>query len=244
MGAHPRSRGENRLRNGHHGWHGGSSPLTRGKLVVVICTHAPLGLIPAHAGKTRGPHTANRTAGAHPRSRGENLGPGGEDVLARGSSPLTRGKPPHGAPPGTSVGLIPAHAGKTFSPWSTFYVSKAHPRSRGENGSVHRLRRRQEGSSPLTRGKRELCGADAERCGLIPAHAGKTAWLVDVELTAGAHPRSRGENTPSRPASGSCTGSSPLTRGKPLRVRPARKLEGLIPAHAGKTASSTPRSTP
>ena len=30
-------------------------------------------------------------------------------------------------------------------------------------------------------------------------------------------------------------GSSPLTRGKPLRVRPPRKHQGLIPAHAGKT---------
>ena len=30
-------------------------------------------------------------------------------------------------------------------------------------------------------------------------------------------------------------GSSPLTRGKPLRVREARKHQGLIPAHAGKT---------
>ena len=31
-------------------------------------------------------------------------------------------------------------------------------------------------------------------------------------------------------------GSSPLTRGKPLRVREARKHQGLIPAHAGKTS--------
>ena len=33
-------------------------------------------------------------------------------------------------------------------------------------------------------------------------------------------------------------GSSPLTRGKPLRVRPPRKHQGLIPAHAGKTHHS------
>ena len=50
-----------------------------------------------------------------------------------------------------------------------------------------------------------------------------------------AHPRSRGENSRPRRRRGTGAGSSPLTRGKrrPERLRPG--LDGLIPAHAGKT---------
>ena len=50
--AHPRSRGENPALCGGPGAMGGSSPLTRGKLHMWRQSHASLGLIPAHAGKT------------------------------------------------------------------------------------------------------------------------------------------------------------------------------------------------
>ena len=71
------------------------------------------GLIPAHAGKTRGKTKAVVRTGAHPRSRGENAMKEGTGASARGSSPLTRGKP--SVPPEALIvaGLIPAHAGKT-----------------------------------------------------------------------------------------------------------------------------------
>ena len=50
--AHPRSRGENKtpLKNQHT--EQGSSPLTRGKLLVAREGQGGEGLIPAHAGKT------------------------------------------------------------------------------------------------------------------------------------------------------------------------------------------------
>ena len=71
-GAHPRSRGENR-RGRRLGWlGGGSSPLTRGKLAVVLGSAHRRGLIPAHAGKTSAWCGAFQVWG--------------------GSSPLTRGK--------------------------------------------------------------------------------------------------------------------------------------------------------
>ena len=90
--AHPRSRGENVKRVLVDWVLSGSSPLTRGK------RHGPRppdqrgGLIPAHAGKTRGAPVRRRRGPAHPRSRGENvvLQEGGE--ADQGSSPLTRGK--------------------------------------------------------------------------------------------------------------------------------------------------------
>ena len=70
----------------------GSSPLTRGKLGKPAEHMKIDGLIPAHAGKTRGPRTASMTGGAHPRSRGENAEDQTRNVYEPGSSPLTRGK--------------------------------------------------------------------------------------------------------------------------------------------------------
>ena len=51
-----------------------------------------MGLIPAHAGKTRRATTIGSHAGAHPRSRGENGTANRVAALILGSSPLTRGK--------------------------------------------------------------------------------------------------------------------------------------------------------
>ena len=93
----------------------GSSPLTRGKQAAVPDGCAEHGLIPAHAGKTGcRPRFRNR-AGAHPRSRGENLAAGIEDAGFEGSSPLTRGKLRVRRADGVRRGLIPAHAGKTIA---------------------------------------------------------------------------------------------------------------------------------
>ena len=52
---------------------------------------------------------------------------------------------------------------------------------------------------------------------------------------AQAHPRSRGENCLGTVTSTVLYGSSPLTRGKPVKGQNAKKISGLIPAHAGKT---------
>ena len=50
--AHPRSRGENEATRRRRSWGLGSSPLTRGKLLVAGNLAAGVRLIPAHAGKT------------------------------------------------------------------------------------------------------------------------------------------------------------------------------------------------
>ena len=91
------------------------------------------------------------------------------------------------------------------------------------------------GSSPLTRGKRSGDPASGSVTGLIPAHAGKTYRDPMGRRVYGAHPRSRGENRRRACELMDSWGSSPLTRGKRLVLRPRRLLDGLIPAHAGKT---------
>ena len=70
---------------------------------------------------------------------------------------------------------------------------------------------------------------------LIPAHAGKTGHGPMTGATHPAHPRSRGENQIDSSAGNKLPGSSPLTRGKLLLDPEEVPIEGLIPAHAGKT---------
>ena len=101
-----------------------------------------------------------------------------------------------------------------------------------------------KGSSPLTRGKRKHISINCTSHGLIPAHAGKTPRDSPTSRRRWAHPRSRGENLPASQALYQPRGSSPLTRGKPLLRGRRTKQLGLIPAHAGKTASpSAPTGT-
>ena len=113
-----------------------------------------LRLIPAHAGKTAGIGLV-------------------EDAEA-GSSPLTRGKLQALDPDVLREGLIPAHTGKTCSGRRKQPRTRAHPCSRGENMLTRCSGVCAYGSSPLTRGKRDVGGVRSGRRGLIPAHAGRT----------------------------------------------------------------------
>ena len=151
--AHPRSRGENPLPPAPERALNGSSPLTRGKHGPVDDWWASTRLIPAHAGKTELIGGSDERVQAHPRSRGENVGEAVGYLFGGGSSPLTRGKLVDTSRESVSIGLIPAHAGKTHFGDSGLYPIRAHPRSRGENGREGEPRHCASGSSPLTRGK-------------------------------------------------------------------------------------------
>ena len=131
--AHPRSRGENSAAYPARPSLRGSSPLTRGKRILLLTSFDEGRLIPAHAGKTRPTGLQCSRLSAHPRSRGENRIRTMTRLMRRGSSPLTRGKPYKAQWYGRTLGLIPAHAGKTPSPSYTVAGHPAHPRSRGEN---------------------------------------------------------------------------------------------------------------
>ena len=172
----------------------GSSPLTQGKLIKVGRCRLKIRLIPAHAGKTEPSTQPAFRAGAHPRSRGENL--------------LKE------VPPVFAHGLIPAHAGKTRPPTRPSPPKRVHPRSRGENIATAERPRYDVGSSPLTRGKRWEQNSWTDPVGLIPAHAGKTAPPAPGADSPWAHPRSRGENAKIPALRRADEGSSPLTRGK------------------------------
>ena len=156
-------------------------------------------------------------------------------AVAAGSSPLTRGKRRRPDFRRAPARLIPAHAGKTRARRPASHDPSAHPRSRGENDHLDCSAHHELGSSPLTRGKPSTPPVMWYTERLIPAHAGKTHTMMCDGSTLSAHPRSRGENITIRPAGTKRTGSSPLTRGKRLRVHGWRPGHRLIPAHAGKT---------
>ena len=238
--AHPRSRGENEVKSAQAHYRRGSSPLTRGKHGGGRGLSRLVGLIPAHAGKTRTDRTAIPTGWAHPRSRGENASADAPEPPTRGSSPLRRGKRNRRRHGQGGHGLIPAHAGKTSTPSRTCANLAAHPRSRGENMMCAIVGFPVPGSSPLTRGKhrRPLRCRPAIR--LIPAHAGKTVQGRGLRRGPRAHPRSRGENRVLYGSLSDVQGSSPLTRGKPNAPSFPHSRNRLIPAHAGKTKASWP----
>ena len=192
--AHPRSRGENCVESPRQMTVKGSSPLTRGKRFFRARLRVLSGLIPAHAGKTSVALTQFKLSGAHPRSRGENAEGSTHCAVARGSSPLTRGKRKGLCRRRDQERLIPAHAGKTRRPRRRGKFRWAHPRSRGENLLMPAHMPSMKGSSPLTRGKRNERRMTDHPQGLIPAHAGKTRDGVLKSMSIGAHPRSRGEN--------------------------------------------------
>ena len=193
---------------------GGSSPLTRGKPGARISGRAAVRLIPAHAGKTHGDVHRPALSWAHPRSRGENGCLPRSPSSGWGSSPLTRGKLDQGQDRRHRDGLIPAHAGKTKTALKPPDSWGAHPRSRGENSLRASEEQREEGSSPLTRGKLTSVSFRCGIVGLIPAHAGKTTTPFPRSRNWWAHPRSRGENLYFDYITFQTPGSSPLTRGK------------------------------
>ena len=153
----------------------------------------------------------------------------------RGSSPLTRGKLFEGDLSVADHRLIPAHAGKTSTRSASSSDPPAHPRSRGENSRVRHDETVEDGSSPLTRGKRAWGRRLSQGRRLIPAHAGKTTHDAVRASRVRAHPRSRGENARGNGGRLAPRGSSPLTRGKPGGDAGDPVGERLIPAHAGKT---------
>ena len=233
----------------------GSSPRVRGKLAGRPELGGDLGLIPACAGKTRGPPRARRRPWAHPRVCGENTVASLSLTGNAGSSPRVRGKHARRRAGRRQDGLIPACAGKTDSPRRAGLRGPAHPRVCGENGRMGGTPGRPSGSSPRVRGKLGEREGGEVGPGLIPACAGKTRRHAAASDRARAHPRVCGENRrgTSSPLSGCGSsprvrgkllvvrvaqhhrGSSPRVRGKPAHRRDRGRRGGLIPACAGKT---------
>ena len=172
--AHPRAGGENVQGRSAEWVQRGSSPRWRGKLAPRAQAVAPIGLIPALAGKTPGSPRRWRRTGAHPRAGGENHENVGLEKTVGGSSPRWRGKLRAQDRSAHHLGLIPALAGKTREAAARTCWWWAHPRAGGENSAVFHALKADFGSSPRWRGKLRVHGLRLARARLIPALAGKT----------------------------------------------------------------------
>ena len=136
----------------------------------------------------------SRTKRDHPRSRGDN-----EHLqwMARntpGSPPLTRGQPYGEYVSCPSCRITPAHAGTTqlvHYPCRTLWD---HPRSRGDNLPLAKMRIATMGSPPLTRGQLRPPADFGVPVRITPAHAGTTPFPSQVQAQCRDHPRSRGDN--------------------------------------------------
>ncbi len=233
--AHPRSRGEHRVKAWIGGTLPGSSPLARGTRCFRMVSRHGLGLIPARAGNTPAANAPVAQPGAHPRSRGEHIGTRFTGENVQGSSPLARGTLRQLERAKPHVGLIPARAGNTHRVRSGHPMSRAHPRSRGEHKGDTKSLLKGTGSSPLARGTPAASCRSLRTRGLIPARAGNTGAFHDPNTATGAHPRSRGEHTRNIHRMITALGSSPLARGTRGRCVRGCVRAGLIPARAGNT---------
>ena len=151
-GDHPRSRGEYRIPDGPRNAFQGSSPLSRGILLLVWGIAHGARIIPALAGNTGRGRAASHGPADHPRSRGEYTAAHGLRWSGSGSSPLSRGIRCFAAGCSVIRGIIPALAGNTTAPREARQGRRDHPRSRGEYKTPDLRIDPVEGSSPLSRG--------------------------------------------------------------------------------------------
>ena len=183
-------------------------------------TAESLRIIPARAGFTRPPRPQPYAHADHPRSRGvyydDRRSSGGDE----GSSPLARGLQHRKRLAPNARRIIPARAGFTGSDSQGHYVHTDHPRSRGVYMPAPRPRSLDCGSSPLARGLPFGVQDPALPLRIIPARAGFTQHVgqVDVRLA----------------------GSSPLARGLREGRLPDDGSPGIIPARAGFTQMVSP----
>ena len=132
-----------------------------------------------------------------------------------GSSPHTRGAPHPPTSPTALAGIIPAYAGST----SVSY--------RGFDGVW--------GSSPHTRGAPATWIAVFISPRIIPAYAGSTCLRCSRRARLADHPRIRGEHGGCQAILVDSDGSSPHTRGAPIRDLLLPRNRRIIPAYAGST---------
>ena len=211
---HPRVRGEHSRNPYPAPPHCGSSPRTRGTPANPGVDRPGDRFIPAYAGNTRPPWTGTPATSVHPRVRGEHESVKAEPLRGRGSSPRTRGTLRDERLIGGIGRFIPAYAGNTLP---------AH--DAGEDVT---------GSSPRTRGTRELIGDLEFQSAVhprvrgehllpddlvtlldrfIPAYAGNTPSPPAPRSTRAVHPRVRGEHLSKHLDIEQAYGSSPRTRG-------------------------------
>ncbi len=162
--------------------------------------------------------------------------------MCQGSSPRMRGSQAYLHLLGPIFGIIPAHAGLTRRTHGPKLTGRDHPRACGAHSSSNASTLGYQGSSPRMRGSLLLRFDGLLLCGIIPAHAGLTGVSSPSWSNLRDHPRACGAHTADAWAKANRQGSSPRMRGSLFFKRFHARVPGIIPAHAGLTASALRRS--
>ena len=237
---HPRVGGETRVGNKIDNRKKGPSPRGRGNQARRHPRGALAGSIPAWAGKPDRADVVSDCHGVHPRVGGETLPDWTSIWMSSGPSPRGRGN--HGPRPLvlSSVGSIPAWAGKPATGCRRPQRLRVHPRVGGETTVANFTGAGTSGPSPRGRGNRADCDGRCGRAGSIPAWAGKPRSRPSQAPSLRVHPRVGGETTCRRRRRSSTSGPSPRGRGNHQTGRAKNAAIGSIPAWAGKPSSALP----
>ncbi len=217
---HPRERGERSPFIERPRRSSGSSPRARGTLRIMRPRRLIRRFIPASAGNACAPARGRCGRAVHPRERGE------------------RGRLDADRQAGHRARFIPASAGNAKCHEFRLGYWSVHPRERGERSDYSRLEKASGGSSPRARGTRRSHGHGREVRRFIPASAGNAEQYVLSVSFPSAHPRERGERSPSACAPSSAArfipasaGNAPSAsyRGRAVSVHPRERGERATP---------------
>ena len=226
------------------GWRG-PPPHARGSPGVRAEHAAGTRPTPACAGITPVSTRGRLHVRAHPRMRGDHLvnahaqeGLYGPPPHARGSQEVRSGRE-------LEKGPTPACAGITAMVRSPRGVRRAHPRMRGDHGTVADLMQHDLGPPPHARGSPLRAGEAAGAGGPTPACAGITSRRRAPGRSGSAHPRMRGDHVRECLDDLQDGGPPPHARGSRPRLPQLPDLAGPTPACAGitswRTAARSPR---
>ena len=179
----------------------------------------------------------------HPRPRGEHLKMMRLWRILIGSSPPARGTLLTQVSVIVRSRFIPARAGNTHHASRADAAFSVHPRPRGEHKRRGGSENSMVGSSPPARGTLVEFLFCQEWIRFIPARAGNTCGQRRRSLWSPVHPRPRGEHAGNHSPCFVSAGSSPPARGTHGMVTVTQRRKRFIPARAGNTKRTTPRST-
>ena len=166
----------------------------RGTLIQFVFLHNRARITPAHAGNTIGWFKNLFGIQDHPRPCGEHFSPLRKLSMSPGSPPPMRGThfcPSHRL---ICVRITPAHAGNTKKMRTKDILYQDHPRPCGEHYDITSCVVFSSGSPPPMRGTLVLDMLYLRPARITPAHAGNTAFMLMLKLSAQDHPRPCGEH--------------------------------------------------
>ena len=198
----------------------------RGKAARLLLPAGGGRITPAHAGKRLFILYHHYILWDHPRTCGEKVMLPLNHSRKAGSPPHMRGKVTLKGLLHRTLGITPAHAGKSERTFADRCNGQDHPRTCGEK-SFHSLEESAlPGSPPHMRGKDVPWSYNQGLGGITPAHAGKSEKPMDRAATTRDHPRTCGEKSWWFCSPSVFQGSPPHMRGKGLQIcRETRRLQ-------------------